>query len=108
MPKKKPPGRRKSVAATGSDPNLVRKNFYVDQRKLDLAKRVLGVDTETEAVDRALARLSFAWTLIEGLEALAAVGGVEDFEPGDEIATARRLERQRRRRRKQRSRSNAA
>ena len=32
----------------------VRKNVVMDQRKLDVARRALGVDTETEAIDRAL------------------------------------------------------
>ena len=32
----------------------VRKNIIIDQRKLDVARRALGVDTDTEAIDRAL------------------------------------------------------
>jgi len=32
----------------------VRKNVIMNQRKLDAAKRALGVDTETEAIDLAL------------------------------------------------------
>ncbi len=32
----------------------VRKNLHIDQRKLDAARRVLGVKTETETVDAAL------------------------------------------------------
>ena len=32
----------------------VRKNLHIDQRKLDLARKTLGVKTETEAVDAVL------------------------------------------------------
>jgi hypothetical protein len=32
----------------------VRKNIHIDQRKLDAARKILGLTTETEAVDAAL------------------------------------------------------
>jgi len=32
----------------------VRKNLHIDQRKLNIARKALGVKTETEAVDAAL------------------------------------------------------
>jgi hypothetical protein len=44
-------GRRRGA---GSRAGWVRKNVIMDQRKLDAARRALGVDTETEAIDRAL------------------------------------------------------
>src|SRR5260221_14516170 len=37
----------------------VRKNVVMDQRKLDVARRALGVDTETEAIDQALDFIDF-------------------------------------------------
>lgn len=45
----------KTVAqrARGRRTGWVRKNMAMDQRKLDSARRALGVDTETEAIDQA-------------------------------------------------------
>lgn len=37
-------------------PVMRRKNMLIDQRKLDAAKAALGAETETAAVDAALAR----------------------------------------------------
>ena len=45
-------GRRGRVR--GSRTGWVRKNVAMDQRKLDAARRALGVATETEAIDLAL------------------------------------------------------
>jgi hypothetical protein len=54
----------------------------MDQRKLDVARRVLGVDTETEAIDRALDFVAFREELAKGLTAVARSGGVEDVLEG--------------------------
>ena len=58
---------------------MIRKNMLMDQRKLDAAKSELGVDTETAAVDAALDLVVFRREVIQGLERLAAVGGLEPF-----------------------------
>jgi hypothetical protein len=50
----------------------------MDQRKLDIARRALGVDTETEAIDRALDLVAFREELARGFAAVRSSGGVDD------------------------------
>jgi hypothetical protein len=50
----------------------------MDQRKLDEARRALGVETETEAIDRALDFVAFREELANGFAAIRRRGGVED------------------------------
>ena len=52
----------------------VRKNMAMDQRKLALAQRFLGTQTETETVDAALDLLAFQAEVFAGLDAVAASG----------------------------------
>lgn len=54
-----------------------RKNILIDQGKLDAAKKALGVETETAAVDAALDLVVFRAEVFRGLDALAAVGGLD-------------------------------
>ncbi|OFW19978.1 MAG: hypothetical protein A3H97_22440 [Acidobacteria bacterium RIFCSPLOWO2_02_FULL_65_29] len=56
----------------------VRKNVLMDQRKLDVARRALGVDTETEAIDQALDFVAFGEELAKGFAAVRRSGGVDD------------------------------
>jgi hypothetical protein len=56
----------------------VRKNVVMDQRKLDIARRALGVATETEAIDQALDFVAFREQLASGFAAVRRSGGVED------------------------------
>jgi len=56
----------------------VRKNVVMDQRKLDVARRALGVDTETEAIDQALGFVAFREELAKGFDAVRRSGGVDD------------------------------
>ncbi len=56
----------------------VRKNVVMDQRKLDVARRALGVDTETEAIDQALDFVAFGEELAKGFAAVRRSGGVDD------------------------------
>jgi len=58
--------------------DIRRKNLNIDQAKLDRARRLLGADTETETVDRALSALLLREELIAGLREVAGTGGVED------------------------------
>lgn len=58
----------------------VRKNLRIDQRKLDLARRELGVETETEAVDAALDAIAFRKELTAGIRRMRAVGGLDDID----------------------------
>jgi hypothetical protein len=69
-----PVGRVRSARRKG----WVRKNVVMDQRKLDRARRALGVDTETEAIDRALDFVAFREELAKGFAAVRRSGGVED------------------------------
>lgn len=68
------PQRRSKLTA----PSLKRKNMVIDQKKLDFAKKHLGVATETEAVDKALDLLAFRSEVLSGLDALAASGPLRD------------------------------
>jgi hypothetical protein len=56
----------------------VRKNIIMDQRKLDAARRTLGVSTETEAIDVALDLVAFRDELVRGIAAVRRAGGIED------------------------------
>lgn len=56
----------------------VRKNVVMDQGKLDAARRALGVDTETEAIDQALDFVAFREELAKGIAAVRRSGGVDD------------------------------
>ena len=60
----------------------VRKNVVMDQRKLDVARRALGVETETEAIDRALDLVAFREELARGFAAVRRSGGVDDVFEG--------------------------
>ena len=55
----------------------VRKNVAMDQRKLDVVRRVLGVETETEAIDQALDLVAFREELVTGFDAVRRSGGVD-------------------------------
>jgi hypothetical protein len=76
-----PRHKRKTLALSrprGSRAGWVRKNMVMDQRKLDAARRALGVDTDTEAIDRALDFVAFRREVAEGIAAMRRAGGIED------------------------------
>ena len=70
------PGDRRRSASRRA--GWVRKNVVMDQRKLDVARRALGVDTETEAIDQALDFIAFRNELTAGFAAVRRSGGVDD------------------------------
>ena len=72
------PGRR----VRGGRAGWVRKNVAMDQRKLDVARRALGVETETEAIDQALDFVAFREELARGFTAVRRSGGVDDILEG--------------------------
>ena len=75
-------GPRRTSRTRATRAGWVRKNVVMDQRKLDAARRALGVETETEAIDLALDFVAFRRELVQGITAMRRVGGVEDvFEP---------------------------
>jgi len=57
----------------------VRKNLNIDQRKLDAARKFLGVTTETEAVDAALDAIALRQELSSGIRRARAAGGLRDI-----------------------------
>ena len=56
----------------------VRKNVIMDQSKLDAARRILRVDTETEAIDLALDFVAFRREIAQGIAAMRQGGGIDD------------------------------
>ena len=66
----------------GGRAGWVRKNVAMDQRKLDVARRALGVETETEAIDQALDFVAFREELARGFTAIRRSGGVDDVLEG--------------------------
>ena len=71
-------GRGKAAQKRPRGEGWVRKNVVMDQRKLDLARRVLGVVTETEAIDVALDLVAFRRELVRGIAAVRRAGGIDD------------------------------
>lgn len=71
-------GTRPVTRTRGRRAGWVRKNVVMDQRKLDAARRTLGVDTETEAIDLALDFVAFRREVAEGLAAMRRAGGIDD------------------------------
>ena len=57
--------------------NLKRKNYYLDERKIQRVKRILGTRTETEAINSALDLIAFRKDILKSLEKVAGKGGVE-------------------------------
>jgi hypothetical protein len=62
----------------GAAPKVRRKNLNIDQGKLDRVRKLLGANTETEAIDQALSALLLQEELIAGVRRIAASGGVEN------------------------------
>lgn len=57
------------VSRAGEKPT--RKNHFLYQSKLDLAKEILGAETETAALDAALDLVIYGEALARGTEAMA-------------------------------------
>jgi hypothetical protein len=73
---------KETQRSRGGRAGWVRKNVVMDRGKLDAVHRALGVDTETEAIDRALDFVVFREELAEGIAAVLRRGGVEDVLEG--------------------------
>jgi hypothetical protein len=63
------PARKADGAAPTERPT--RKNHYLYQSKINLAKQILGAETETETLDRALDLVIYAEALAVGTESMA-------------------------------------
>lgn len=70
MPSKKKPARVAEAAVPLESEKPVRKNFYLYQSKIDMAREVLGVKTETEAIERALDMLIYGERMARGTRAM--------------------------------------
>lgn len=57
--------------------NLKRKNYNLDEKKIHRVRTILGVKTETEAIDAALNLVVFRKEILKSLEKVAGKGGVE-------------------------------
>jgi hypothetical protein len=53
---------------------LKRKNIYLDEGKIRRARRILGTQTETETIDRALDLVVFRKAILRSLEQTAGKG----------------------------------
>lgn len=78
--RKKVTARPRAAARREPAPKWVRKSMVMDQSKLDVAKRLLGVATDKEAVDQALDWVVFYRTVIKGVETMNLYGGLHDIE----------------------------
>jgi hypothetical protein len=58
-------------------PNLKRKNYYLDDRKIQRVKRILGAHTETEAINTALDLIAFREDILKSLQKVAGKGGID-------------------------------
>jgi hypothetical protein len=56
-----------------------RKNIVIDQRKLNRAKTILKVSTETDAVDAALDLVVFEGEVLGGIDRLVRAGGLAEL-----------------------------
>ncbi len=66
-----------------SGTHWVRKRVLVDERKLRLARQLLGVETDVEAIDAALDVIAFRRELEQGFAAVRRSGGIDElFERG--------------------------
>ncbi|MEK6815838.1 MAG: hypothetical protein AABY65_14010 [Nitrospirota bacterium] len=53
-----------------------RKNFYLDEGKIESARRILGTKTETETVTKALDLVVFRKEILSSLEKVRGKGGI--------------------------------
>ena len=72
------PGATRRARGSRRRAGWVRKNVVMDQRKLDVARRALGADTETDAIDQALDFVAFRAEHAKGFAAVRRSGGVEN------------------------------
>ncbi len=85
-----PPSRRTGTPqAPKPRETPARKNHYLYQSKIDLARRILGVKTETEALDGALDLLIYGEALAQGTEAMAGETYEDVLGIADEIPPSR-------------------
>jgi hypothetical protein len=72
-------------ASLNPDERPTRKNHYLYQTKIDMAKEILGATTETEAIDGALDLLIYGEALARGTEEMEGEEYVDALDIGGEI-----------------------
>lgn len=75
------------AAEAGTSEKPVRKNHYLYQSKIDMAKEILGAATETEALDGALDLLIYGEALAAGTELMEGEEYNDVLGIADEIPT---------------------
>jgi hypothetical protein len=65
-----------------------RKNYYLYQSKIDIAKKILGASTETEALDGALDMLIYGEVLAKGTKKMDGEEYVDVFGIAGEVPAA--------------------
>ena len=73
------PRPRESKTSRSVREKWARKNIVIDQHKLDRAKAILEVHTETAAVDAALDLVAFNGEIRSGIDRLVKAGGLKDM-----------------------------
>jgi hypothetical protein len=76
------------TAALNPEEKPKRKNHYLYQSKIDMAKKILGAGTETEALDGALDMLIYAEAMAKGTEEMGGEEYVDVLHIADEIPDA--------------------
>ena len=85
-----PRGAAKALTPPQSGEKPTRKNHFLYQSKLDLAKEILGAETETAALDAALDLVIYGEALARGTEAMAGEEYHDVLGIGSEIPGAAR------------------
>jgi hypothetical protein len=71
---------RAPASRRGTRPRWVRKSVVIDQRKLDAVQRLYGAATEKEALDQALDSILFSREVLEGVETMRRLGGIDGID----------------------------
>ncbi len=56
---------------------IKRKNYYLDEAKIKRVQKILGVRTETEALEKSMDIVLFRTELLESLKKVSGKGGVQ-------------------------------
>lgn len=73
-------------AAIAEGERPTRKNHYLYQSKIDLARKILGAKTETEALDGALDLLIYGEALARGTEAMEGEEYLDVLGVGEDLS----------------------
>lgn len=88
-PEKRDAGAADVRATLNPDEKPTRKNHYLYQSKIDMAKEILGAKTETEALDAALDLLIYGEALARGTDEMGGEEYVDVLGIAVEVPDAR-------------------